>query len=104
MLGVLSNDAKDDWDDVHPFAVHAYNTSRHETTRHTTFSLVYGREAESTLDARLPSTGWGQNAKEVCRRTKKARALAELLALDAQNAAKRRWTPIGRRLPSRKAT
>jgi len=38
----------------------------------------------------LPSTGWGQYAEEVRRRAKKARALGELLALDAQNAAKRR--------------
>ena len=39
-----------DWDDFIPTALFAYRTARHETTRHTPFYLLYGREATYPIE------------------------------------------------------
>ena len=43
-------DGFDDWDRLLPFAISAYNTSVHESTKFSKFELVYGRVA------RMPSS------------------------------------------------
>ncbi|GBN65340.1 hypothetical protein AVEN_100055-1 [Araneus ventricosus] len=42
------------WDQILPFVTFAYNMARQETTGLTPFYLLYGREAETTLDTIFP--------------------------------------------------
>lgn len=105
------------WDEILPYVTFAYNTARQETTRVTPFSLVYGREVTTLLDAMLPhecgdhETG----AEEFTQRAEEARQLARLRIQAQQNYDARHynlrhrpvtynvgdqvwvWTPIRRR-------
>lgn len=105
------------WDEVLPYVTFAYNTARQETTHQTPFSLVYGREVTTTLDAMLPhefddnETG----AEEITQRAEAARQLARWRIHEQQECDARRynlrhrpvtynigdkvwvWTPIRRR-------
>lgn len=66
------------WDEILPYVTFAYNTARQETTRMTPFALLYGREAETMLDAMLPHyDGDGdQNVQRFIQKAEEARQLA----------------------------
>ena len=50
MLSMYVSSDHRDWDEVVAAITFAYNTSRHESTRHTPFYLLYGREAMTPTD------------------------------------------------------
>jgi hypothetical protein len=50
MLSMYVSSDHRDWDEVVAAVTFAYNTSRHESTRHTPFYLLYGREAMTPTD------------------------------------------------------
>lgn len=101
----------------------AYNTAVHETTRFTTFRLLYGREVQTILDAMLPyqdAEHLTTDAEEFVQRADEARQLARLHIGQQQHADTRRcsirhrqvcyspgdkvwvWTPVRRRGDSEK--
>ena len=51
MLSMYVADNHQDWDQVLPFVVFAYNTARQETKGFSPFFLLYGREASLPSDA-----------------------------------------------------
>lgn len=71
------------WDEILPYVTFAYNTATQETTRFTPFYLVYGREAQTMLDAMLPCDNIDQldltqDAELFVQRAEEARQLARL--------------------------
>lgn len=53
MISMYVNVEHNNWDDVLPYVVFAYNTAVQETTGFTPFRLVHGREVTTMLDAML---------------------------------------------------
>ena len=53
MLGTLEADQKKNWKAHVPTLVHAYNSTRHETTGHTPHFLMFGRHPRLSIDAFL---------------------------------------------------
>ena len=50
MLGTLEDDRKADWKKHVPALVHAYNCTKHDSTGHATFYLMFGRHAWLPID------------------------------------------------------
>ncbi len=50
MIGTLEVSKKSDWTAHIASLVHAYNSTRHETTGHTPFFLMFGREPRLPVD------------------------------------------------------
>ncbi|KZS06492.1 Uncharacterized protein APZ42_030038 [Daphnia magna] len=59
MLAMYVDKSHEDWDEVLGFVIFAYNTARKESTNHTPFMVVYGREAVIPADL-LAATGLSQ--------------------------------------------
>jgi transposase InsO family protein len=55
MLTMYTNEYPDDWDEHLNYCIWAYRTSTNDTTKHSPFYLLYGREALFPLDAMLES-------------------------------------------------
>lgn len=55
MLSMYVNDKTNDWDDLLPFVQYAYNTSTHDVTKRTPFSLLFGFEATFPVDIFAPT-------------------------------------------------
>ncbi|XP_041366924.1 uncharacterized protein LOC121381651 [Gigantopelta aegis] len=53
MLGTLDPNKKTDWKSYISPLVHAYNSTRHETTGHSPFFLMFGRHLKLPVDKRL---------------------------------------------------
>lgn len=106
------------WDDVLPYVTFAYNTAVQETTRMTPFSLLYGRDPITMLDAMLPHVeddGLNEDVAAFLQRAEEARQLARIHIKNQQRYDTRRynlrrrdaeyrpgdqvwlWTPIRRR-------
>ena len=49
MLGTLTDDKKADWKSYVSSLVHAYNSTRNDSTRHAPFYLMFGRHLEVCL-------------------------------------------------------
>ena len=61
MLRMAAVDDKSNWDLKLPCLMLAYRTSVHEATKHTPFSLMFGREVQLPIDVMFSlSTGSGQ--------------------------------------------
>ncbi len=50
MLSKLVNDNTDNWDELIPFALYAYRTAIHASTKYTPFELMFGRVAKSPVE------------------------------------------------------
>ena len=50
MLVKFTHDKKDEWDLFLETCVFAYNTSKHESSLHTPFELMFGRRAVIPID------------------------------------------------------
>lgn len=92
MLSFYTGTNQKDWDLYVDLTCFSYNTSRHETTQHTPFFLLYGREA------RLPSEiTLGQNltqdreAEEILRRIRDCRENVKKIIKDSQEKQKGRY-------------
>ena len=59
MLRMAAVDDESNWDLKLPCLMFAYRTSVHEATKHTPFSLMFGREVQLPIDV-MP-TGSGQS-------------------------------------------
>ncbi|KYO36569.1 hypothetical protein Y1Q_0024278 [Alligator mississippiensis] len=82
MLGTLRNEQKDRWSQ-HLALVHAYNTTRNDTTGASPYSLMFGREPRLPLDLCFgvakdqgESESYGQYAQKLRERLQRAYRLA----------------------------
>ena len=57
MLGTLDPSRKQDWKSEVAPLIHAYNCTRHETTGHSPYSLMFGRQPRLAIDAVLGLAG-----------------------------------------------
>ena len=57
MLGTLDPSKKQDWKSQVAPLIHAYNCTRHETTGHSPYLLMFGRQPRLAIDAVLGLTG-----------------------------------------------
>ncbi|UYV68065.1 hypothetical protein LAZ67_5002947, partial [Cordylochernes scorpioides] len=81
MLSMYVDVEQKNWDEVLPFVTFAYNTAKQETTGFSPFFLVYGREAETTLDSLLPyhdNDNVGDYVQHLITTAEEARHLAQL--------------------------
>ena len=53
MLVKFTHDKKDEWDLFLETCLFAYNTSKHESSLHTPFELMFGRRAVIPLDVKI---------------------------------------------------
>jgi hypothetical protein len=97
MLAAYVSAHQDDWDEVLPFVVFAYNVKPQLSSRFSPFYLVHGREAETTLDAMMPKEdkntirGLEEYASQVTRNAEEGRRSAKMLAERAQEVNKVRY-------------
>ena len=50
MLRIMGNARHDDWDEILPFAMSAYRSTPHESTKYSPYFMVYGREVTLPVD------------------------------------------------------
>lgn len=50
MIVKFTENRKDQWDEFLPTCVFAYNTSRHDSTHHSPFEVMFGRKANLPID------------------------------------------------------
>lgn len=94
MLSMYVEVEQTNWDDILPFVTFAYNTAKQETTGFTPFFLIYGREAETTLDTVFPFKIDGPSDDFVDRlvtQAEESRQLARIRTLQAQHRDKTRY-------------
>ena len=99
MLGTLTEDQKADWKSYVPSLVHAYNATKHESTSHSPFYLLFGRHPRLSIDAYLgidPNHGSGNKnatvyASELKRRLQYAYKLASQAATRSGKRHKHRY-------------
>ncbi|UYV79189.1 hypothetical protein LAZ67_17001439, partial [Cordylochernes scorpioides] len=94
MLSMYVDVDQKNWDSVLPFITFAYNTARQETTGFSPFFLVYGREAETMLDALFPyqpDYEEDEYISHLMMDAEEARQLARLQTLKTQDINKERY-------------
>ncbi|UYV61797.1 K02A2.6-like, partial [Cordylochernes scorpioides] len=92
MLSMYVDVEQKEWDVILPFITFAYNTAKQDTTGFTPFSLIHGREAETTLDTLFPllkDEDQEDYNREIVTRAEETRQLARLHTLRAQEGNKR---------------
>ena len=65
MIIKFTTDRKDQWDEFLDTSVFAYNTSKHESTLHSPFELMFGRKAILPIEADLESKDGKTLLKEI---------------------------------------
>ncbi|GFT24405.1 transposon Tf2-8 polyprotein [Trichonephila clavipes] len=94
MLSMYVDVEQKNWDEILPFVTFAYNTAKQETTGFTSFYLLHGREAETTLDTMLPFCPKDfddNNITKIAARAEESRQLARVHTLRAQDKDRRRY-------------
>ncbi|GFS77821.1 transposon Tf2-11 polyprotein [Trichonephila clavipes] len=94
MLSMYVDVEQKNWDEILPFVTFAYNTAKQETTGFTPFYLLYGREAETTLNTMLPfcpNDFDDNNITKIAARAEESRQLARVHTLRAQDKDRRRY-------------
>ncbi|UYV71739.1 hypothetical protein LAZ67_9000200, partial [Cordylochernes scorpioides] len=92
MMSMYVDVEQKEWDVILPFITFAYNTAKQDTTGFTPFSLIHGREAETTLDTLFPllkDEDQEDYNREIVTRQEETRQLARLHTLRAQEGNKR---------------
>ncbi|UYV65069.1 hypothetical protein LAZ67_3003037, partial [Cordylochernes scorpioides] len=92
MMSMYVDVEQKEWDVILPFITFAYNTAKQDTTGYTPFSLIHGREAETTLDTLFPllkDEDQEDYNREIVTRAEETRQLARLHTLRAQEGNKR---------------
>ncbi|UYV77011.1 hypothetical protein LAZ67_14002809, partial [Cordylochernes scorpioides] len=92
MMSMYVDVEQKEWDVILPFITFAYNTAKQDTTGFTPFSLIHGREAETTLDTLFPllkDEDQEDYNREIVTRAEETRQLARLHTLRAQEGNKR---------------
>ncbi|UYV76308.1 hypothetical protein LAZ67_13003313 [Cordylochernes scorpioides] len=92
MMAMYVDVEQKEWDVILPFITFAYNTAKQDTTGFTPFSLIHGREAETTLDTLFPllkDEDQEDYNREIVTRAEETRQLARLHTLRAQEGNKR---------------
>ena len=84
MLSMYVKGDQKKWDLFLPFMLFAYNTARQETTKHSPFRLIYGRDARIPIDLnlQLPSNFIGYDGME--QRFNEARELVKQLVIETK--------------------
>lgn len=93
MMSFYISPRHDNWDDLLPFLVFAYNTATQSTTKFSPFYLLYGREPVHTIDTLFPYVPDIANpvlADATCR-AEECRQVARCRTLDVQASAKTRY-------------
>lgn len=88
MLSMYADVEHRTWDAVLPYITFAYNTAQQETTRMTPFTLLYGREATTMLDAMLLhdiTDEYDISSQQFIQRAEEARQLARLRITEHQH-------------------
>jgi hypothetical protein len=97
MLAAYINAHQDNWDEILPFSIFAYNTKPQLSSRFSPFYLVHGREAETTIDAMMPKNNQDavrnleEYAAQVTRNADEGRRIAKRFSEDAQDVNKSRY-------------
>ncbi|UYV66564.1 K02A2.6-like [Cordylochernes scorpioides] len=92
MMSMYVDVEQKEWDVILPFITFAYNTAKQDTTGFTPFSLIHGREVETTLDTLFPllkDEDQEDYNREIVTRAEETRQLARLHTLRAQEGNKR---------------
>ncbi|UYV75771.1 hypothetical protein LAZ67_13001284 [Cordylochernes scorpioides] len=92
MMSMYVDVEQKEWDVILPFITFAYNTAKQDTTGFTPFSLIHGREAETTLDTLFPllkDEDQEDYNREIVTRAEETRQLDRLHTLRAQEGNKR---------------
>ena len=82
MLAMYVSMKQNDWDEFIPYALFAYNTSRHELNQFSPYYMLYGREPNYMLDAMVRTDSdtflsVGKWTRKIIRRIRRAHLLAE---------------------------
>ena len=82
MLAMYVSMKQNDWDKFIPYALFAYNTSRHELNQSTPYYSLFGREATYPIDAMVRTDSdtflsVGKYTRKVIRRMRRAHHIAE---------------------------
>ena len=93
MLGTLTSEKKVDWKSNLPSLVHAYNASKHETTRFSPFYLMFGRRPRLPADVAFgldPDNNAYESVPEFVRKFKERLHRAyDIASTEAKKAAER---------------
>lgn len=92
MLSFYVSTNQKDWDLYVQLTCFSYNTSRQETTRHTPFYLMYGREARLPIDTTLlPETTTVPDVEQLLNRVKQCREDVQRIIHREQQKQKQRY-------------